>query len=106
MRVWTAKDFVVMVPLLVERAQHAEGAHELPRQKHVVNDTLEVKPTTRIDNTSSTNAIITEATLHHLVRNATTLSGSAMPTLSSFLQLGPENQSEFFIISNTNKANL
>ena len=55
----TAEDLVVVVPLLVERPQHTERTHELTRQKHVVDDTLEVKPTTGIDNTSSNNTIIT-----------------------------------------------
>ena len=64
MGVGTAEDLVVVVPLLVQRPQHAKRTHELARQKHVVDDALEVKPTTSIDNISSTSEPTTGPTLH------------------------------------------
>ena len=98
----TAEDLVVVVPLLVERPQHAERTHEFTRQKHVVDDTLEVKPTTGIDNTSSNNEPTTGPTFHTCQTKCAQCNhiiwiSRAKVTTSSFLQSGPEKPVNFIV---------
>lgn len=56
--VWmrAADNFVVAIPFLVKWAKDTQRTHELARQEHVIYDTLEVKPTTDINNMSTSMA--------------------------------------------------